>query len=164
MSFHECRQAINELLQDNILGNSLNGGKRFGRTIRDDQKEASYDNVPSKCSYREEDAQIIFNPLANGRAHTSLAPICRTNPSGEDRQTLGCLPKCLENGEWSQQLATCEKDWCHPIFEEWHCCDNRAKYRYEGDLVDDVNYKVKFLEMDYYVAYHDLDEAQCPVG
>merc|ERR1711879_192038 len=76
MSADECREAINELLQDSILGNSLNGGKRFGRTIKDEQKESSYDNVPSKCSYREVDAQIIFNPNANGRAHTSLAPIC----------------------------------------------------------------------------------------
>jgi len=77
--------------------------------------------------------------------------------------TVGCLPKCLENGEWSQTLPTCEKDWCNPIWEEWHCCDNRAKYEYKGD-VQDNNYGKKFLEMDYYVEFHDLTSKRCPVG
>jgi hypothetical protein len=60
-------------------------------------------------------------------------------------------------------LPTCEKDWCNPIFEEWHCCENRAKYNYEGD-VKDQNYGLKFLEMDYYKEYHNLNSKRCPVG
>merc|ERR1711978_393798 len=76
-TLEDCRKAINELLQDSILGNSLNGGERFGKTIEDEQIEKDYTNVPSACSYREVDAQIVFNPHPNGRAHTSLAPICR---------------------------------------------------------------------------------------
>jgi len=148
MSADECREAINELLQDSILGNSLNGGKRFGRTIKDEQKESSYDNVPSKCSYREVDAQIIFNPNANGRAHTSLAPICKQNPTGKDLQKLGCLPKCLSNGKWSVEAPTCEKDWCHPIFQEWSCCANRLEEKSQS----------------YWLDYHDQKEPLCPVN
>jgi len=147
-SADECREAITQLLQDSILGNSLNGGKRFGKTIRDDQKEATYDDVPAKCSYREEDAQIIFNPAATGRAHTSLAPICRTNPTGDDLDTIGCLPKCLNNGEWSVALPTCEKDWCNPIFEEWSCCANRIEEK----------------KQEYYLEYHDQSDPLCPIG
>merc|ERR1719499_1523061 len=144
----ECQAAITQLLQDSVLGNSLNGGNRFGRTINDEQKEASYDDVPAKCSYREEDAQIIFNPDANGRAHTSLAPICRSNPSGDDLQTLGCLPKCLNNGQWSVALPTCEKDWCNPIFEEWSCCEKRVAEK----------------SRPYYLNHHKQTTPACPIG
>merc|ERR1712113_538158 len=95
----------------------------------------------------------------------SLAPICYQIP--EDRkefETIGCLPKCLENGEWSTALPTCEKDWCNPIFEEWHCCKNRADEVYGGEDENNVNQGVAFLEMDYYVEYHDLRDAKCPLG
>jgi len=147
-SAEECRSAINELLRDSVLGNSLNGGKRFGTNIEDEQKEATYDNVPSRCSYREEDAQIIYNPNANGRAHTSLAPICRTNPTGKELKELGCLPKCLSNGKWSVEAPTCEKDWCHPIFQEWSCCENRKKEK----------------SQKYWLEHHKQEKPLCPVN
>jgi len=149
-SAEECRKAINELLQDSILGNSLNGGERFGREIKDEQSAVSYEDTPSACSYREEDAQIIFNPNPNGRAHSSLAPICRTNPTGADLYETGCLPKCLANGKWSVELPTCEKDWCNPIFEEWSCCRKRKDK----------------MEQPYWVKHHgqDADNVACPIG
>merc|ERR1712226_66160 len=93
-SLEECESAINELLQDGRIGNSLNGGERFGKYIVDSNDHGSLD-TPTKCSYREEDNQLVWNSNSNGRAHTSLAPICFTTPQGDERKTLGCLPKCL---------------------------------------------------------------------
>jgi len=160
-SLEDCEIAIKELLGDGILGNSLNGGERFGKVIVDIDPLAPYE-TPTRCSYREEDAQLVWNPNPTGRGHTSLAPICNRTPRGADRLTVGCLPKCLENGQWSTALPTCEKDWCNPIFEEWHCCKNRAEYQWEGDA-DNVNYGRAYLEMDYWVKYHDV-EGYCPLG
>merc|ERR1711978_104822 len=145
-TLEDCRKAINELLQDSILGNSLNGGERFGKTIEDEQIEKDYTNVPSACSYREVDAQIVFNPHPNGRAHTSLAPICRRNPKTKTK--LGCLPKCLSNGKWSVAAPTCEKDWCHPIFQEWNCCAQRTTE----------------MKQNYYVEHHKQTDGKCPVN
>jgi hypothetical protein len=158
----ECEAAIKQLLLDNILGNSLNGGKRFGKVIVDKHINAPYD-TPTRCSYREEDAQMVWNPNPTGRGHTSLAPICLRTPRNEpDRSEVGCLPKCLENGQWSQAFPTCEKDWCNPIFEEWHCCKNRREQKYLADK-DSKNYDVPFLAMDYYKKYHGLRDTLCPI-
>jgi hypothetical protein len=148
VSYEECEKAINELLQDSVLGNSLNGGTEFNRNIEDRQANGAID-TPTKCSYRESDSQLIWNPHPTGRGHTSLAPICRRTPKGADLKTVGCLPKCLENGEWSVELPTCEKDWCNPIFGEWGCCTNRKTE----------------MGQDYWQEFHDQEgQAKCPIG
>jgi hypothetical protein len=90
----------------------------------------------------------MWNPNPSGRGHTSLAPICRRTPKGADLHTVGCLPKCLENGKWSVALPTCEKDWCHPIFEEWSCCQHRTKE----------------MEMPYWLKHHNQRNGKCPIG
>jgi hypothetical protein len=165
-----CEAAILELLNDGIIGNSLNGGLRFGRTIVDENANAPY-QTPTKCSYRESDAQLVFNPNPSGRGHTSLAPICSRTPRTEpDISDVGCLPKCLENGEWSAPLPTCEPDWCNPIFEEWSCCDNRGNERWtvRNPTVEqeaDNNYNVEYLLFDYYQNKHELNgAAKCPLS
>jgi len=150
----ECEDAIKELLQDSVLGNSLNGGTRFGRAIQDKQLHGAVD-TPTKCSYRESDAQMIWNPNPTGRAHTSLAPICRRSPrsdmdDNDEFNTVGCLPKCLENGEWSVALPTCEKDWCNPVHKEWGCCQHR-------DGTDG-------MDQEYWLNHHGLRNAKCPIG
>jgi len=163
-SVEACERAIDELLTDGMLGNSLNGGERYGKVIVDKHVNAPYD-TPTRCSYRETDAQMVWNPNPTGRGHTSLAPICYQIPEDSDEfEEIGCLPKCLENGEWSTALPTCEKDWCNPIFEEWHCCKNRAEEEYNGNDDEDRNQGVPFLGMDYYVKYHDLRDLKCPLG
>jgi hypothetical protein len=146
-TYQDCVDAVTELLQDSVLGNSLNGGTRFNKRIEDKQSKAATD-TPTKCSYREEDSQLMWNPNPTGRAHTSLAPICRRTPTGDDLKTVGCLPKCLENGMWSVELPTCEKDWCNPIFEEWRCCEHREEE----------------MERDYWLNHHNQRNPKCPIG
>lgn len=160
-----CKAAVENLLKDGILGNSLNGGERFGSDLEDVQLASGAQDTPTYCSYREEDNQVIFSPNPNGRAHTSLAPICSRTPQSEpDMSEVGCLPKCLENGEWSVALPTCEKDWCHPIHEEWSCCHNRAEENISVDDDNDPNNGKSYLGMDYYLKHHDQLEAKCPIG
>merc|ERR1712113_330107 len=105
-------------------------------------------DTPTKCSYREEDSQVMFNPNPTGRAHTSLAPICRRTPKGAELKKVGCLPKCLENGKWSVELPTCERDWCNPIFKEWGCCEHRT-----GEM-----------NLDYWKDHHNQKTNKCPIG